>query len=71
MQTKFSGLTIGQIVVNKKTSKRWLVTEFITAYSSVKSQSVDEFKVRLSNGGGKTVLVSVDALNKNYHCEGN
>ena len=66
MQTKFSGLKIGQVVVNKKTSKRWLVTEFITAYSSVRSQAVDEFKVRLSNGAGTNIIVSIDALNKNY-----
>jgi hypothetical protein len=32
----------------------------------VKKQIPDEFKVRLSNGSGKTLIVTVDNLNKNY-----
>lgn len=66
MQTKFSELKVGLMVKNNKTSKNWIVTDFVTSFSSIKKQSPDEFKVRLSNGMDKTILVSVDVLKKNY-----
>jgi hypothetical protein len=66
MQTQFSGLRVGLMVKNKKTSKNWMITDLITSFSSVKKQIPDEFKVRLSNGSGKTLIVTVDNLNKNY-----
>ena len=66
MQTQFSGLRVGLMVKNKKTSKNWMITDLSTSFSSVKKQIPDEFKVRLSNGSGKTLIVTVDNLNKNY-----
>ena len=63
---KFSGLEIGQIIKNNKTLKNWIVTEFITSYSSVKKSQPDQYKVRLSNGMGKSLVVSVDSLRKKY-----
>ena len=66
MKTQFAGLKIGQTVKNSKTSKNWIITDFISAFSSTKTKSPDEFKVRLSNGAGKTLLVSVEVLKKNY-----
>ena len=66
MQTQFLGLRVVLMVTNKKTSKNWMITDLITSFSSVKKQSADEFKVRLSNGAGKTLIISVENLNKNY-----
>jgi|694.fasta_scaffold05898_23 hypothetical protein len=66
MQKEFTGLELGLMVKNKKTLKNWMVTELITSYSSIAKQSPDEFKVRLSNGMGKYVIVPIDKLNKNY-----
>lgn len=54
------------MVKNKKTKKNWLVTEFISSYSSLNQSNPDVFSVRLSNGMGKTILVSVDDINTKY-----
>ena len=66
MQKEFTGLKVGLMVKNNKTSKNWMITELITSYSSVSKQSPDEHKVRLSNGMGKYSIVSIDSLKKNY-----
>jgi hypothetical protein len=66
MDTKFAGLRIGLMVKNNKTSKNWMITDFVTSYSSTKKQQPDEFKVRLYNGAGKHITISVESLNKNY-----
>ena len=66
MQTQFSDLKIGLMVKNNKTSKNWMITDFVTSFSSIKKQTPDVFKVRLSNGAGKTMLLTVDNLKKNY-----
>jgi hypothetical protein len=66
MQKEFTGLKVGLMVKNNKTSKNWMITELITSYSSVSKQSPDEYKVRLSNGMGKYSIVSIDSLKKNY-----
>jgi hypothetical protein len=66
METQFAGLKIGSMVQNKKTLKKWMITEFVTSYSSVKKQLPDEYKVRLSNGLGKNIIVTVDDLKKKY-----
>jgi hypothetical protein len=63
---KFNGLQIGQVIKNNKTLKNWIVTEFITSYSSVKKSQPDQYKVRLSNGMGKFIVVPVDSLRKKY-----
>ncbi len=63
---KFNGLKIGQVIKNNKTSKNWTVTEFITSYSSVKKSQPDQYKVRLSNGMGKFIVVSVESLMEKY-----
>jgi hypothetical protein len=65
MQAIFSDLKIG-LIVKDKTSKSWMITEFITSFSSTKKNSADEFKLRISNGLGKHKVLSVDYLKKNY-----
>jgi len=67
METRFVGLKVGLMVKNIKTSKNWMITEFVTSYSSVKKQSPDEFKVRLSNGTGRHQVISVEDLRKNFN----
>jgi hypothetical protein len=54
------------MVKNNKTSKNWIITDFVTSFSSISKQSPDEYKVRLANGMGKYLIVSVDDLRKNY-----
>jgi hypothetical protein len=66
MQEQFSGLRVGLMVKNNKTSKNWIITDFVTSFSSIAKQSPDEYKVRLANGMGKYLIVSVDDLRKNY-----
>lgn len=65
-QIYFEGLKIGLVVKNTKTSKNWMLTDFVISYSSVKKPSPDQHEVRLSNGMGKSIVVSVDKLRKNY-----
>jgi hypothetical protein len=66
MITQFEGLKIGTMVKNLKTSKNWIVTDFISSYSSVKKSEPDVFEVRISNGIGKSQKISIDSLKKNY-----
>ena len=66
MQGQFSGLRVGLMVKNNKTSKNWIITDFVTSFSSIAKQTPDEFKVRLANGMGKYLIVSVSDLRKNY-----
>jgi hypothetical protein len=66
MDTKFAGLRVGLMVKNTKTSKNWIVTDFVSSYSSVKKSEPDIFEVRISNGAGKYQKISVDSLKKNY-----
>jgi hypothetical protein len=65
-QKEFSGLRVGLMVKNIKTSKQWIITDFVTSFSSITKQAPDEYKVRLANGMGKYLIVSVEDLRKNY-----
>ena len=62
----FDGLFVGLMVENKKTKKRWLITEFISSYSSLNKKQPDVFTVRLSNGMGKNLTIQVDELRKKF-----
>ena len=44
-QEQFSGLRVGLMVKNNKTSKNWIITDFVTSFSSITKQSPDEYKV--------------------------
>jgi hypothetical protein len=66
-QQEFSGLRVGLMVSNNKTSKKWIITDFVTSFSSISKQKPDEYKVRLANGMGKFLIVSVEDLRKNYN----
>ncbi len=66
MKTNLLGLKIGSIVKNKKTSKIWIVTDFVTSYSSVKKRTPDQFKIRLSNSMNKSILVDEKELNEKF-----
>ena len=67
MQTQFSGLKIGLMVKNNKTEKNWMITEFLTTFSSLKEREPDEYKVRISNGMGKSQIITLNNLKKNYN----
>ncbi len=67
MKTNLSGLKIGSLVKNKKTSKTWIVTDFVTSFSSVKKRTPDQFKIRLSNSMNKSILVDEKELQDKYN----
>lgn len=62
----FNGIEVGLMVRSNKTSKTWIVTDLISEYSSPKKASPDIFKVRLTNGIGKSLNLTVSSLSKNY-----
>jgi tetratricopeptide (TPR) repeat protein len=45
MKTQFAGLHIGLMIKHKKTSKSWMITDFVTSFSSVKKQIADEYSM--------------------------
>jgi hypothetical protein len=54
------------MVKNIKTTKNWVVTDLITEFSSPDKSIPDIYKVRLSNGAGKSQNITVKSLLKNY-----
>jgi len=64
--TNFNGIKVGTVVQNIKTTKKWIVTDLITEYSSPGKSSPDIFKVRILNGAGKSMNLTVSSLSKNY-----
>lgn len=66
MKINISGLKIGSLVKNKKTSKIWIVTDFVTSFSSVKKRTPDQFKIRLSNSMNKSILIDEKELEDKY-----
>lgn len=63
---QFKEIYVGLAVRNRKTQKNWMITEFITGYSTISKKTPDVFKVRVSDGAGNNKQITIEDLNKKF-----